>query len=66
MEDDGGLIGVLEEHLLEHIEDDRHKEETGDGNANLRSQPQLREPLGQRAPDVLDETHSAGGGGEEE
>lgn len=40
MEDNGRLIGVLEEHLLEKVEKDAQKQETGDGDADLRGEPE--------------------------
>jgi hypothetical protein len=62
MEDDRGLIRVLEEQLVENIEDDRHQQEAPDRDTDLRGQAELREPRGQRTPEILDKTHS----GEEE
>jgi hypothetical protein len=57
VEDEGGLIGVFREHLVQHVQEDAQKQKTGNGDADLRGQSKAREPLGQRAPKVLDETH---------
>lgn len=71
MEDEGGLVGVLEEQLAEHVEDDADEHEARDGDANLRCQAEARKLLGQGAREFLHETHgddaakgSRKGGGE--
>ena len=57
MEDDGRLIGVLEEDLLEDVEDDRDDEERTDGDTDLRREAKLRELVGQRPGEIMEETH---------
>lgn len=61
VEDKGGLIGVLEERLAEHVQEDAEEQETGDGDTDLRGQSEAREPLGQGTSKVLYETHGDDG-----
>jgi hypothetical protein len=60
VEDEWRLIGVLEEDLTEHVQKDGQKQEASDRDGDLRSQTEAREPLGERASKVLEETHSGG------
>lgn len=52
-EDDGRLMGVLEEDLLRYVEKDREEDEADEGNTNLRPSAQLVEGIYQRAGGVL-------------
>ena len=61
VEDHGGLVGVLEEDLLEDIERDDEDQKGGDRHANLRPEAELREALGQRSRDLLEDTHRCRG-----
>ena len=59
VEDEGRLIGVPDEHLFEHVQEDAQEQKTSDRDTDLRGQSETREALGQGASKVLDKTHSA-------
>ncbi len=69
MEDHGGLVGILGEHLLHHIQKHRQEHHCRDDSGDLRPEPELRKLLGQRSGDILKDTHLcegrvAGAGGQ--
>lgn len=58
MEHHGGLVGVDEEDLAEHIEDNGEDDDGTKANADLLAQGKLLELLGERvARDLVKESH---------